>query len=203
MGCCGSKPLTASDIVSVRKTETILGKPVEDIKKLYSFGDELGKGNFGTTYLCKENSTGKSYACKSISKRKLSSYEEKEAVKTEIQIMDHVSGHPNIVQVKGVHEDKNFIYIVMELCTDGELYDRVKALVESHSYYSEKDAAGIVAGIVKAVQICHSLDVIHRDVKPENFLFSSKDENAVLKAIDFGCSAYIKEGESQKDLIFK
>ncbi|AEE82415.2 calcium-dependent kinase-like protein [Arabidopsis thaliana] len=194
--CCGSKPLTASDIVSDQKQETILGKPLEDIKKHYSFGDELGKGNFGTTYLCKENSTGKSYACKSIPKRTLSSEEEKEAVKTEIQIMDHVSGQPNIVQIKGSYEDNNSIHIVMELCGGGELFDKIDALVKSHSYYSEKDAAGIFRSIVNAVKICHSLDVVHRDLKPENFLFSSKDENAMLKAIDFGCSVYIKEGKT-------
>ncbi|ANM67379.1 calcium-dependent kinase-like protein [Arabidopsis thaliana] len=180
--CCGSKPLTASDIVSDQKQETILGKPLEDIKKHYSFGDELGKG--------------KSYACKSIPKRTLSSEEEKEAVKTEIQIMDHVSGQPNIVQIKGSYEDNNSIHIVMELCGGGELFDKIDALVKSHSYYSEKDAAGIFRSIVNAVKICHSLDVVHRDLKPENFLFSSKDENAMLKAIDFGCSVYIKEGKT-------
>ncbi|KAG7557640.1 EF-hand domain [Arabidopsis suecica] len=199
MGCCGSKPLTASDIDG--KQETILGKPLEDIKKLYSFEGELGKGNFGTTYLCKENSTGKSYACKSILKRTLSSEEDKEAVKTEIQIMDHVSGEPNIVQIKGSYEDKNSVHIVMELCGGGELYDKIDALVKSHSYYSEKDAAGIFRSIVNAVKICHSLDVVHRDLKPENFLFSSNDENAMLKAIDFGCSVYIKEGQTLKRFV--
>ncbi|XP_020878721.1 calcium-dependent protein kinase 22 isoform X3 [Arabidopsis lyrata subsp. lyrata] len=199
MGCCGSKPLTASDIDG--KQETILGKPLEDIKKLYSFEGELGKGNFGTTYLCKENSTGKSYACKSILKRTLSSEEEKEAVKTEIQIMDHVSGEPNIVQIKGSYEDKNSIHIVMEFCGGGELFDKIDALVKSHSYYSEKDAAGIFRSIVNAVKICHSLDVVHRDLKPENFLFSSKDENAMLKAIDFGCSVYIKEGQTLERIV--
>ncbi|EOA20568.1 hypothetical protein CARUB_v10000880mg [Capsella rubella] len=202
MGCCGSKPLTKSDLVS--KPETILGKPLEDIKKHYSFGDELGRGQVGTiTYLCKENSTGKSYACKSISKKKLSSQEEKEAVKTEIQIMDHVSGQPNIVQIKASYEDKNSIHIVMELCGGGELFDKIDALVQSHSYYSEKDAAGIFRSIVNAVKICHSLDVVHCDLKPENFLFSSEDDNAnaMLKAIDFGCSVYIKKGETFEKIV--
>lgn len=195
MGCCCSKTLPPSDLVSDQEPGTILGKPLKDINKLYIIGKELGKGNFGTTYMCKEIATNNSYACKSILKKNLRSKEEKEAVKTEIQILDHVSGQPNIVQIKGVYEDKKCIHIVMELCSGGELFDKIDALAKSESCYSEKDAAGIFRSIVNAVQICHSLAVIHRDLKPENFLFSSEDDNAVLKAIDFGCSVYIKEGE--------
>ncbi|KAL1196366.1 Calcium-dependent protein kinase 22 [Cardamine amara subsp. amara] len=188
MGCFCSKTLPPSDLVSDQEPGTILGKPLKDIKKLYIIGKLLGEGSFGKTYMCKEILTGNTYACKSIPKSKLRS---KEDVKTEIQIMDHVSGHPNIVQIKGAYEDKKFIHIVMELCSGGELFDKVV-----NNPYSEKDAAGIFRSIVNAVQICHSLDVIHRDLKPENFLFSSKDDNATLKAIDFGCSVYIKEGET-------
>ncbi|KAF9589018.1 hypothetical protein IFM89_018257 [Coptis chinensis] len=51
--------------------DTILGKALEDVKAYYTLGKELGRGQFGVTYLCTENSTGHSYACKSISKRKL------------------------------------------------------------------------------------------------------------------------------------
>lgn len=132
------------------------------------------------------------FACKSIPKRNLTS---QEAVKTEIEIMENLSGVSNIVQFHASYEDENFVHIVMELCRGGELFDRIDALVKSHRYYTEKDAAGIFKSIVNAVQICHSMNVIHRDVKPENFLFSSDDEeSSKLKAIDFGCSVYIKEG---------
>lgn len=192
MGCCGSKTLPPSDIVQ----GTVLGKPLVELNKLYSIGKVLGKGGFGTTYSCQEISTGNTYACKSIPKRKLSREEDKKAVNTEIEIMKDLSGVSNIVQIKGSYEDKKSVHIVMELCNGGELYDKIDALVKSHSYYSEKDAAEIFTSIVNAVQICHSANVIHRDLKPENFLFSSDDEkNAKLKAIDFGCSVYIKDGK--------
>ncbi|KAL1196367.1 Calcium-dependent protein kinase 22 [Cardamine amara subsp. amara] len=201
MGCFNSKTLPPSDLVSDQEPGTILGKPLKDINKLYKLKEELGKGNFGTTYMCQEIATGNSYACKSILKSKLRSQEEKEAVKTEIHIMEHVSGLQNIVQFKGSYEDKKFIHIVMELCSGGELFNKIDALAKSNSFYSEKDAAGIFRSIVNAVQICHSLDVIHRDLKPENFLFSSKDDNAILKAIDFGCSLYIREGETFESFV--
>ncbi|KAJ0243219.1 Protein kinase domain-containing protein [Hirschfeldia incana] len=190
MGCSWSNNQPLSD----GELENILGKPLEDIKKLYSFGKELGKGNLGTTYMCEEISSGRSYACKSIPKSKLKSEDEKEAVKKEIQIMFHVSGQPNIVNIKSVYEDSEFIHIVMELCEGGELSSRI----EASCYYSEKDSAGILKSIVNALQTCHSMDVIHHDVKPENFLFSSEDENTVLKAIGFGSSVYIKQGTKLK-----
>lgn len=57
--------------ISLQQPEPILGKPFEDIKEKYSLGRELGRGQFGITYLCTEISSGKSFACKSILKRKL------------------------------------------------------------------------------------------------------------------------------------
>uniref|UniRef100_M4DP03 non-specific serine/threonine protein kinase n=1 Tax=Brassica campestris TaxID=3711 RepID=M4DP03_BRACM len=185
MGCFWSKNQPPSD----GELQNILGKPLEDIKKLYSFGKELGKGNLGTTYMCEEILTGRSYACKSIQKGELKSEEDKEAVKKEIEIMFRLSCQHNIVSIKSVYEDRECIHVVMELCGGGELSSRI----EAHSYYSEKDSAGILKSIVNALQTCHSMSVIHRDVKPENFLFSSEVENTVLKAIGFGSSVNIKQ----------
>lgn len=169
----------------------ILGKPFEEIRKLYTLGKELGRGQFGVTYYCTENSTGNPYACKSILKRKLVSKNDREDMKREIQIMQHLSGQPNIVEFKGAYEDRQSVHLVMELCAGGELFDRIIA----RGYYSEKDAAEIIRQIVNVVNICHFMGVMHRDLKPENFLLTSKDENAMLKATDFGLSVFIEEGK--------
>ncbi|PPD77965.1 hypothetical protein GOBAR_DD25113 [Gossypium barbadense] len=119
--------------------DTILGKPFEDIRMHYTIGKELGKGQFGVTYHCTENSTGKQYACKTISKRKLVRKNDKEDMKREIQIMQHLSGQPNIVEFKGAYEDKQSVHVVMELCAGGELFDRIIA----KGHYSERAAASI------------------------------------------------------------
>ncbi|KAI4308003.1 hypothetical protein L6164_031122 [Bauhinia variegata] len=181
----------------VHKSDTILGKAFEDVKQQYTIGKELGRGQFGVTYLCTENSTGRRYACKSISKRKLSSRADREDVKREIQIMQHLSGQPNIVEFKGAYEDKQSVHLVMELCAGGELFDRIIA----KGHYSERAAASICRQIVNVVHICHFMGVMHRDLKPENFLLSSKDENALLKATDFGLSVFIEEGKVYRDIV--
>ncbi|KAH6768015.1 calmodulin-domain protein kinase 9 [Perilla frutescens var. frutescens] len=177
------------------KPNTILGKAYEDVKAHYTLGKELGRGQFGVTRLCTDNATGKQYACKSISKRKLATRKDKEDMRREIQIMQHLSGQPNIVEFKGAYEDKHSVHLVMELCTGGELFDRIIA----KGHYTERAAAAICRSIVGVVQICHFMGVMHRDLKPENFLLSDKTENAQLKAIDFGLSVFIKEGKAYED----
>lgn len=181
----------------VHMPDTILGKPYQDVKSFYTLGKELGRGQFGVTYLCTENTTGLQYACKSISKRKLVTKNDKEDIKREIQIMQHLTGQNNIVEFKGAYEDKQSVHLVMELCAGGELFDRIIA----KGHYSERAAATICRAIVNVVHICHFMGVMHRDLKPENFLLSSKDERATLKATDFGLSVFIEEGKVYKDIV--
>ncbi|CAJ2633971.1 unnamed protein product [Trifolium pratense] len=178
-------------------TDTILGKQFEDVRKIYTLGEELGRGKCGVTYLCTENSTGLKYACKSISKRKFVSKAEKEEIKKEIQIMQHMSGKPNIVEFKGAYEDKKSVHVVMELCVGGQLFDRIIA----KGKYSERDAASICRQIVNIVHICHFKGVMHRDLKPENLLLSSEDDKATIIATDFGLSVFIEEGKVYTDIV--
>ncbi|KAI6687504.1 hypothetical protein NL676_024332 [Syzygium grande] len=180
-----------------QKVDTILGKPYEDVKSHYALGKELGRGQFGVTYLCTEIATGRQYACKSISKRKLVSKNDKEDMRREIQIMQHLSGQPNIVEFKGAYEDRQSVHLVMELCAGGELFDRIIA----KGHYSERAAATVCRAIVNVVHACHFMGVMHRDLKPENFLLASRNENAPLKATDFGLSVFIEEGKVYRDIV--
>ena len=174
----------------VHRSDTILGKPYEDVKAYYTLGRVLGRGQSGVTYLCTDNGTSLQYACKSISKEKLNSKSDKEAMRREVQIMQHLSGQANVVEFKGAYEDKQSIHLVMELCEGGLLFDRIIA----KGHYSERAAASVCRAIVIVVHMCHLMGVMHRDLKPENFLFSDDSEDALLKTIDFGVSAFINEG---------
>lgn len=175
---------------TVHNSDTVLDKPYDDVTKYYKLGKELGKGQFGITYLCTEIATGHLYACKSILKRKLITKDDKNDVKREVQLLQHLSGQPNVVEFKGAYEDRLSVHLVMELCAGGELFDRIIA----QGQYTERAAAAMCRQIVNVVHICHFMGVMHRDLKPENFLLSSNDENAMLKATDFGLSVFIEEG---------
>lgn len=178
-------------------THSVLQRPTENLKDSYTLGRKLGQGQFGTTYLCVEKATGKEYACKSIAKRKLISQEDVDDVRRELHIMHHLSGHPNIVTIKGAYEDHGAVHLVMELCAGGELFDRII----QRGHYSEAQAAELCRVIVGVVETCHSLGVMHRDLKPENFLLLDTSENAALKTTDFGLSVFFKPGEVFTDVV--
>lgn len=176
---------------------SVLRRKTANLKDIYSLGRKLGQGQFGTTYLCVEKATGKEYACKSIAKRKLTSVEDVEDVRREIQIMHHLSGNPNVISIKGAYEDAVAVHVVMELCAGGELFDRI--IQKGH--FTERKAAELTRVIVSVVEACHSLGVMHRDLKPENFLFVSQSEEALLKTIDFGLSVFFRPGEIFTDVV--
>uniref|UniRef100_A0A7N0VHV1 non-specific serine/threonine protein kinase n=1 Tax=Kalanchoe fedtschenkoi TaxID=63787 RepID=A0A7N0VHV1_KALFE len=168
-----------------------------DILEHYELGRELGRGEFGITYMCTDVTTGERLACKSISKNKLKTAVYIENVRREVEIMKHLPKHPNIVALKKTYEDDHAVHIVMELCEGGELFDRIVA----RGHYTERAAANVTRTIVEVVQICHKHGVIHRDLKPENFLFGNEKETAPLKAIDFGVSTFFKSGEKFTEVL--
>ncbi|KAK3205266.1 hypothetical protein Dsin_019312 [Dipteronia sinensis] len=168
-----------------------------NISLQYDLGRELGRGEFGVTYLCTDCESGEKLACKSISKKKLRTSVDIEDVRREVEIMKHLPKHPNIVTLKDTYEDDSAVHIVMELCEGGELFDRIVA----RGHYTERAAAAVMRTIVEVVQVCHKHGVMHRDLKPENFLFANKKETSALKAIDFGLSVFFKPGERFNEIV--
>ena len=152
----------------------------------------MGKGTYGIVYKGIHINTGEVRAIKQISRSKITKIErflnEVHALKT----LDH----PNIIKLFEIYEDKDNVYLVQELCTGGELFDRI---VENQ-YLNEKQAAVLFQQIIQSILYCNKNRISHRDLKPENFMFKSKDEDSNLKLIDFGLSmSYYKlDKESQK-----
>ncbi|KXZ53911.1 hypothetical protein GPECTOR_6g829 [Gonium pectorale] len=109
--------------------------------------------------------------------------------------MDSLGGHRNIVKLKGAHEDDYYVYIVMELCAGGELFN---AIVKERNF-SERKAAVYFRKMVEVVDYCQQLRVVHRDLKPENFLLTSPEGE--LKLTDFGLGMFFKPGERFRDLV--
>ncbi|XP_059641288.1 calcium-dependent protein kinase 10-like [Cornus florida] len=163
----------------------------------YVLGRELGRGEFGITYLCTDRETREALACKSISKKKLRTAVDIEDVRREVAIMSSLPDHPNVVRLRATYEDNEAVHLVMELCEGGELFDRIVA----RGHYSERAAAGVARTIAEVVRMCHENGVMHRDLKPENFLFANKKEHSLLKAIDFGLSVFFKPGEKFSEIV--
>lgn len=156
--------------------------------------EELGRGRYGVVRKCMDRETKEWYAIKSIRKAKVSKIE---VLKREIQILKEVK-HPNIIELIDVFEDSKYLHLVTELCTGGELFDRIIAKKQSaEGQFSEHDAACLVNDILDAIAYCHDVKgIVHRDLKPENFLFLTSAEDAPIKIIDFGLSRHndSKEG---------
>ena len=151
-----------------KKRLSVLGEEGCDvgagIEEKYALDRELGRGEFGVTYLCMDRGTRELLACKSISKRKLRTPVDVEDVRREVDIMRHMPAHPNIVSLRGAYEDEDAVHLVMELCEGGELFDRIVA----RGHYTERAAAAVTRTIVEVVQV--SDDSFSFDEKPLWFL---------------------------------
>lgn len=172
--------------------DTILeASQVADLKDRYILGEQLGWGQFGVIRACSDKFTGEVLACKSIAKDKLVTHDEARSIKLEIEILSRLSGHPNVVNLKAVYEEENYVHLLMELCAGGELFHRL----EKQGRFSETDAQVLFRHLMQVVKYCHENGVVHRDLKPENILLATTSSSSPIKLADFGLATYIKPGE--------
>jgi len=91
---------------------------------------------------------------------------------------------PNIVALDDIYESGGHLYLIMQLVSGGELFDRI---VEK-GFYTERDASRLIFQVLDAVKYLHDLGIVHRDLKPENLLYYSLDEDSKIMISDFGLS---------------
>jgi len=100
--------------------------------------------------------------------------------------------HPNAIRLEEIYESDSIIYLVQELCHGGELFDGLD--IQEDYHYSENEARELVKQILSAVSYLHCQSIVHRDMKLENFLFTTKDyKSSTLKMIDFELSKHFKK----------
>eukprot|EP00929_Paragymnodinium_shiwhaense_P073254 TRINITY_DN3728_c0_g2_i1.p1 TRINITY_DN3728_c0_g2~~TRINITY_DN3728_c0_g2_i1.p1 ORF type:complete len:594 (+),score=123.88 TRINITY_DN3728_c0_g2_i1:110-1891(+) len=168
------------------------------IDDYFKMGELLGRGGFGTVFSATrkgQNGTttdeekNRPLAVKRVQKVRTTNIQR---FNLEISIMKSLD-HPNIIKLYNVFQDNRCIYLVMELCTGGELFDRI---VQAKTF-SEKRAATVMQQILRAVFYMHHHGVAHRDLKPENFILQTPEpiEKNTLKVIDFGLSSRFEFGE--------
>ena len=147
--------------------------------KNYEFKKDIGEGNFGKVKLGVFKKTGEEFAIKIINKDKIKQ-KMKNIIFKENEIITKFN-HINIVYVFQIIEEEKNIYIIMEYCNKGELFDYIVA----HQKLEEDEASIFFYQLINGVDYMHKKGVAHRDLKPENLLLTV---NKILKIIDFGLS---------------
>merc|ERR1719156_148692 len=166
---------------------------IDNTGKLHEFYDvdkkKMGEGSYGAVSKCTNKSTGVVRAVKSISKAQMKNMDR---FKQEIAIMKMMD-HPNIIKLYESFEDHRNIYLIMEICSGGELFDRI---IET-GHFTEVQAAIVMQQILRGIFYMHEIKLTHRDLKPENFLFTTKEniEKTHLKVIDFGLACKFTDGQ--------
>ncbi|KAG6500412.1 hypothetical protein ZIOFF_040257 [Zingiber officinale] len=154
----------------------------EKLEDEYVLGRKIGKGRFGSVRLCRSKANGDEFACKTLRK------DGDESVHREVEIMQHISGHPGIVTLKAVFEDEISFHLVMELCSGGRLIDQINKEVR----YSEQRAAILIKELITIIKYCCEMGVVHRDIKPENILLTASGK---IKLADFGLAVRFIAGQ--------
>eukprot|EP01124_Arcella_intermedia_P015955 TRINITY_DN224_c0_g1_i3.p1 TRINITY_DN224_c0_g1~~TRINITY_DN224_c0_g1_i3.p1 ORF type:complete len:340 (+),score=91.13 TRINITY_DN224_c0_g1_i3:37-1056(+) len=156
--------------------------PSSNLNDFYEITEHvLGKGNFSSVHLAVSKETRHRVAIKVI--QKLGAKNKPEMLKNEVQILKKME-HPYIIKLYDIFETDTTLYLVMELVTGGELFDRI---VEREQY-SEENAKQVMKQLFSAIEYFHSLDIVHRDLKPENLLLENETDDTNIKVTDFGLS---------------
>ncbi|XP_006873086.1 PREDICTED: serine/threonine-protein kinase 33 [Chrysochloris asiatica] len=166
------------------------------IQEFYTFGRILGQGSFGMVIEAINKETETKWAIKKVNKEKAGSSAVK-LLEREVNILKSVK-HEHIIHLELVFETPKTMYLVMELCEDGEL----KAILDRKGHFSENETRWIIHSLASAIAYLHNKDIVHRDLKLENimvkssFIDANNEMNLNIKVTDFGL-AVRKHGRSE------
>lgn len=144
----------------------------------YDYIRTVGTGSFSVVALVYERSNQQQFACKICSRSLLMEKNIFDRFEREVRIMQTFH-HPNLVHLFDIVYDENLIYLIMEYCMNGELFQ----VIVEHGKLEESISRKIFAQLIEGMTYIHMRDIAHRDLKPENILL---DENLNPKITDFG-----------------
>jgi calcium-dependent protein kinase len=206
MGCCKLKTSkSASSSKSPKATEVLETDPHQRVHHKsplsnlvsttsgsllqdYEVVRVIGEGGYGQVREVIEKSTGCRRAAKSVQIKFLKKTEI-DNIFEEVKILKSLD-HPGIIKIFQVYREANSVHIITELCTGGELFDKIT----KHKRLSENIVAKYMFDIVSTVKYINEAGVIHRDLKPDNILFEDQSNSARLKIIDFGTAMEYEKG---------
>ncbi|KAJ7999471.1 hypothetical protein DPEC_G00194770 [Dallia pectoralis] len=177
--CCGDRNMGRKKITCSWK------KVTNNIRDVFEFKQELGSGSFSEVYMVSEKKTGNLYALKCLKKKHLSCTN----LENEITVLKKIR-HDNVVGLEDFYESRTHYYLVMQLVSGGELFDRII----NRGVYTEIDASQLVRQVLQAVNYLHENSIVHRDLKPENLLYFDSNVNSKIMISDFGLSKMSDHG---------
>mmetsp|Transcript_6072 Transcript_6072/g.13291 ORF Transcript_6072/g.13291 Transcript_6072/m.13291 type:complete len:349 (-) Transcript_6072:180-1226(-) len=158
----------------------------------YTSPNILGKGHYGIVRECIHRATQQTFAVKSIDKSKIGRLDH---LQREIYLLASTDHHA-IMRMVDCYEDAEYVHIITERYTGGELFDAILDNISDRGCLPERKAARIIQSLLEAVAYLHNNEVVHRDIKPENILFESNNEDAPVKLIDFGLARVHRKGDT-------
>jgi serine/threonine protein kinase len=135
------------------------------VDSVYTLEKVIGRGQFGSVYLGIHKATGARFAIKKVDKSKT----KRVFIDMEVETMRRLRGHPNVVRLHECYESAGSFYLIMELMTGGELFDRLIRM----GAYGESDARSAMRDVASALAYMHRRRIVHRDLKPENLLLTA------------------------------
>jgi len=156
---------------------------------------EIGAGGNGKVSIAEDREIpGRRVAVKRV---KIGSGEVREAFNKEVLIMKDLV-HPNICKLLETYDEGKKVYLVMELCEGGDVFERI---AESGPL-PESTVARVVLQVASALQYAHNKGIAHRDLKPENLVFCCKgnDEDDYIKVIDWGVGHYFSKSRMHTEV---
>ena len=154
----------------------------------FQIGGIIGKGSFGECRDCVCRISNVVCAVKVVeAKEDGGTWSSASIYKREVEFLRSLQ-HENVVRYVDSYRDKRNLYIITEKCTGGEIFERLL----QQKKFSEVDVSSIFVQVFRAIEYIHSMGVVHRDIKAENFLFTS---GGTIKLIDFGLAARVSGSE--------
>ncbi|XP_062871320.1 calcium/calmodulin-dependent protein kinase IGb [Trichomycterus rosablanca] len=160
-------------------------KSTNNIQEVFDILEVLGSGAFSEVYMVKERKTGNLFAMKCVKKKSKRDV----ILENEIEVLRRIK-HDNVVGLEDFYESQTQYYLVMQLVSGGELFDRIL----NRGVYSEMDASLVIRQVLEGVNYLHKNGIVHRDLKPENLLYYSADEKSKIMISDFGLSKIEENG---------
>ncbi|KAL3924341.1 MAG: hypothetical protein SGILL_001108 [Bacillariaceae sp.] len=172
--------------------EALSAPPKTRFDDEYEVTRKIRKGSCATVYECRHKGTQETFAVKIIRRAKLKASED-EFVLNEVSIMQSLSPYGEyVVQLLDFYEEPDYFYLVMDYMGGGDVFDRVL----KKSKYTESDARQLTTTLLKATRCMHEAGVAHRDLKPQNLLLTSEDDDARIKVTDFGFARRVHTPQS-------